>query len=96
MKCRIYSEKQIEAIGEILGEIKVKGVKQARLLVVMENIIKKGIEVNAEEQEDGNSIHEESSDCSRTEKENDLRTGNNEQNSPDNAEHAISGSGQPD
>ena len=46
MKCRIYSEKQIEAIGEILGEIKVKGVKQARLLVVMENIIKKGIEVN--------------------------------------------------
>ena len=96
MKCKIYSEAQIRAIEEILGKVKVKGVKQARLLVVMENIIKKGIEVNAEEQEDGNSIHEESSDDSRTEEENDLRTGNNEQNGPDDAEHTIPGSGKPD
>ena len=96
MKCRIYSEAQIQAIGEILGKVKVKGVKQARLLVVTENIIKKGIEVDAEEEKDGNSIHEESGDHSRTEEKNELRTGNNEQNSPDNAEHTIPGSGKSD
>ena len=47
-----YDEEQIQTIGIILGRIEVRGVEQARLLVTLENVIKKGIAVEEKKKED--------------------------------------------
>ncbi len=49
-----YEDTQVESMKMILSQMKVQGVEQARLLVMMDNIIKSGkkLEENEEEKEE--------------------------------------------
>ena len=49
MKYFLYDEIQIRTLAEILGKIRVEGVQQAKLLVIIENILDKGKLMEKEE-----------------------------------------------
>lgn len=54
MKYFLYDEIQIRTLAEILGKIRVEGVQQAKLLVMIENILDKGkLMEKEEEKQDG-------------------------------------------
>lgn len=50
MKYFLYDEIQIRTLAEILGKIRVEGVQQAKLLVIIENILDKGKLMEKEEE----------------------------------------------
>lgn len=46
-----YEKTQVDSMKMILSQIKVQGVEQARLLVMMDNIITNGKEINSDNDE---------------------------------------------
>lgn len=50
MKYFLYDEIQIRTLAEILSKIRVEGVQQAKLLVMIENILDKGKRMEKEEE----------------------------------------------
>lgn len=46
-----YEKTQVDSMKMILSQIKVQGVEQARLLVMMDNIIRNGKEINSDNDE---------------------------------------------
>lgn len=54
MKYFLYDEIQVRTLAEILSKIRVEGVQQAKLLVMIENILDKGkLMEKEEEKQDG-------------------------------------------
>lgn len=50
MKYFLYDEIQIRTLADILSKIRVEGVQQAKLLVMIENILDKGKRMEKEEE----------------------------------------------
>ena len=52
-----YEEGQMQTVGIILDRLEVRGVEQARLLVTLDNVLKKGKRVEDQKKEKGEESH---------------------------------------